>query len=134
MNRQQSVWDLILSTTEFAYNNFVNYSISKSHFQIVNGYSPRMAIDLVPVPPNTRVSEHVENFTKHIHDLHVEIKRNISLSNEKYKLVVDVHCRSKEFNVGEYVMVRIRPERISKTFSKILYARVMDPYSIIHKL
>ena len=38
-----------------------------------------------------------------------------------------------EFNVSEYVMVRIRPERIPKTFSKKLYARAMGPYSIIHK-
>ena len=37
---KQGVWDLILSTTEFAYNNFVNRSTNKSPFQIVNGYSP----------------------------------------------------------------------------------------------
>ena len=45
-----------------------------------------------------------------------------------------MHHTSKEFNVGEYVMVRIRLERIPKTFSKKLYARVMSPYFIIHKL
>ena len=45
-----------------------------------------------------------------------------------------MHRRSKEFNVGEYVMVRIRPERIPKTFLTKLYARAMDPYSIIRKL
>ena len=45
-----------------------------------------------------------------------------------------MHRKSKEFNVGEYVMVRIRPERIPKTFSKKLYARAMGPYSIICKL
>ena len=45
-----------------------------------------------------------------------------------------MHYRSKEFNVSEYVMVRIRPERIPKKFSKKLYARAMSPYSIIRKL
>ena len=45
---KQGVWDLILSTTEFAYNNSVNRSTSKSPFQIVNGYSPRTPIDFVP--------------------------------------------------------------------------------------
>ena len=35
-----------------------------------------------------------------------------SLSNEEDKLATNVHRRSKEFNVGEYVMVRIHPERI----------------------
>ena len=60
--------------------------------------------------------------------------RKISLSNEEYKLAADVHRRSKAFNVGDYVMVRIRPERIPKTFSKKLYARAMGPYSIIRKM
>ena len=78
-----------------------------------------------------RVSEPAKKFAKHIHDLHVEIMRKISLSSEEYKLVADVHNRSKEFSVGEYVMVRIRPERIPKTFSKKLYARAMGPYYII---
>ena len=45
-----------------------------------------------------------------------------------------MHRESKEFNVGEYVLVRIRPERIQKMFSKKLYARSIGPYSIIRKL
>ena len=131
---KQGVWDLILSTAEFAYNNSVNRSTGKSPFQIVNGYSPRTPIDLVPLPPHMRVSEPAENFATHIHDLHAEIRRKISLSNEEYKLAADVHRRSKEFNVGDHVMVRIRLERIPKTFSKKLYARAMGPYSIIRKM
>ena len=88
----------------------------------------------VPLPPHKRVFEPTKNFAKHIHDLHVGIRRKIFLSNEEYKMIVDVHNRYKEFNVGEYVMVRIRPERIPKSFSKKLYARAMGPYSIIRKL
>ena len=88
----------------------------------------------VPLPPHIRVFEPVENFTKHIHDLHAEIRRKIYLINEEYKLVVDVHRSSKEFSVGEYVMVHICLERIPKMFSKKLYARAMGPYSIIRKM
>ena len=80
------------------------------------------------------VFEPAENFAKHVHDLHDEIRRKISISNEEYKLAANVHRRSKEFNVSEYVMVHIRPERIPKTFSKKLYARAMSPFSIIRKL
>ena len=81
-----------------------------------------------------RLSKPVENFAKHIHDLHAEIRQKISLSNEEYKLVVDVHRRSKELNVGDYVMVFIRPERIPKIFSKKIYTRAIGPYTIIRKL
>ena len=88
----------------------------------------------VSLPPHMRVFELAENFAKHIHDLYAEIMRKISLSNEKYKLVVDVHRRSKEFNISDYVMVGIRLERIPKTFSKKLYVKSMSPYSIIRKM
>ena len=81
----------------------------------------------VPLPPHICVSEPAKNFVKHIHDLHAEIRQKISLSNKEYKMVANVHCRSKEFNVGDYVMVPIRPKRILKTFSKKLYARSMGP-------
>ena len=131
---KQGVWDLILSTAEFAYNNSVNRSTGKSPFQIVNGYPPCTPIDFVPLPLHMCVSEPAENFAKHIHDLHAEIRRKISLSNEEYKLAADVHRRSKEFNVGDYVMVRIHPKRIPKAFSNKIYARAMGPYSIISKM
>ena len=88
----------------------------------------------VPLPPHMCVFEPAKNFAKHIHDLHAEIRRKIFLSNEKYKLTANVHHRYKEFNVGEYVMIRIHPKRIPKTFSKKHYARAMGPYSIIRKL
>ena len=125
---KQGVWDLILSTAEFAYNNSVNRSTSKSPFQIINGYSPRIPIDLDPLPPHMRVFEPVENFAKHIHELHAEIRRKISLSNDESKLVVDVHRRSKEFNVGEYVMVCIRLKEFQKRFQKNF---MQEPWALI---
>ena len=120
-------------TVEFAYNNSINRSTGKSHFQIVNGYSRSTPIDLVPLPPHIRVSEHAENFTKHIHDLHAEIRQKIYLSNEEYKVTIDAHRRSKEFNVDKYIMVHIRPKIIQKTFSKKLYVRAIGPYFINRK-
>ena len=45
-----------------------------------------------------------------------------------------MHSRAKEFNVDEYVMVRIRFKRIPKTFSKIFYSRATSPYYVVHKL
>ena len=90
------------------------------------------SIAKVPLPPHMRVFEPTENFAKHIHDLHAEIRRKIFLSNEEYKLSTNVHHRYKEFNVGEYVMVRIRPERIPKMFSKRLYARNMGLPLLYH--
>ena len=126
---KQGVWGLNLSMAKFSYNNPINHSTGKSPFQIVHGYYPRTPIDFVPLPPHMRVSEPAKKYAKHIHDLHAKIRRKISLSNEEYKLAANVHSRSKEFNVGEYVMVRIRLERIPKTFSNNF---MQDPWPLFY--
>ena len=50
-------WNLLLSHVEFAYNNSVNRSTSKSPIEIIHGYKPRRSIDIIPLPSHARVSE-----------------------------------------------------------------------------
>jgi len=45
----------------------------------------------------------------YIHDLHKEINTQIHESNANYKVYADLH-KTQEFNVEDYVMVRIRPD------------------------
>ena len=49
----------------------VNRSIGASPFEVVHGYTPRKPLDLLPMSPHVRISESVEAFARHIHDLHV---------------------------------------------------------------
>ena len=64
------LWDCILPTVEFAYNNSVNRSIGKIPFEIVHGYKPRTLIDLLPTLSLHRMSESAESFAQRMHDLH----------------------------------------------------------------
>lgn len=45
-----------------------------------------------------------------------------------------MHCRKLEFNDGDYVMVRIRPERCPKHYFKKNFARACGPYHILKRL
>ena len=127
---KQGLWDLILSTTSLLITILLTVQLVKFLFKLLMATHPAHSLILF-LYHLTCVSEPVENFAKHIYTM---TGQKISLSNEEYKLAADVHHISKEFNVGEYVMVRICLERIPKTFSKKLYARAMDPYPIICKL
>jgi len=112
IGEKQGTWDLTLPLVEFAYNNAVNRSTGKSPFQIVHGYSPRTPSDLIPLPPDVRVSQPASTFAQHIHDPHAKIRRKIAISNDSYKLSADVRRRDISFEVGDFVMARIRPERL----------------------
>ena len=104
-------WDQILPMVEFAYNSSVNRSTGRSSFEIVIGLLPRKPINLVPLPIEARPSVEAEAFSKHIQDLHDDVRRKISLNNENYKVHADLKRKFVEFKQGDMVMVRIRPER-----------------------
>ncbi|KAI0491510.1 hypothetical protein KFK09_025770 [Dendrobium nobile] len=86
--------------------------------------------------PRTRTSEFAFAFAfaSHLHELHNEIKKKIEQSNTDYKINADKKRRFKEFKVGDFVMVRIRPERFPPGSVKKLHARSVGPFKILAKV
>lgn len=78
-----------------------------------------------------RVSVFVEKFAQHLCELHVEINRRIEACNASYKLCSNVHKRHVDFNVGDYVMVRIRTECCSSRHASKLQPRGAGPFKIL---
>jgi hypothetical protein len=124
-------WDLILPTAQLAYNSFANRTISISPFEVVHGYPPRKPLDLLPMSPYVRVSESTEAFAQHLHNLHHEIRNKIQASNFQYKIHADTRQRHMEFQVGDYVMIRVRLERFPSGSIKKLQARSVGPFKIL---
>jgi len=126
--------DLILPMVQFTYNSSINRSIGTSSFEVVHGYKPRKPLDLLPMSLHARVSELVKSFARRIQDLHIEITKQIQASNAQYKLQADLHRRHNEFNVGNYVMVRIRPERFPSGANRKLHARSAGPFKVVQRV
>ncbi|KAI9174969.1 hypothetical protein LWI28_025455 [Acer negundo] len=127
-------WDLFLPMAEFAYNNSIHRTTGKSPFMIVYSISPRQPVDLAPIQLESRTSEFATNFATHMHDLHTEVHRQIALSNDNYKLVVEVHRRPLEFGEGDFVMVHICPARFPPHSVKKLHAHAIGPFRVLKRL
>ena len=82
-------WDLILPTTEFAFNNSINRITGKSPFEIVHEFKPRSPIDLIPTPTLHRMSEFAKSFVSRMHELYKHITDQINSNNLKYKTLAD---------------------------------------------
>jgi len=102
-----------------------------SPFEVVHGYKPRKPLDLLPMSIHTRVSESAEFFARRIQDLHIEITKQIQASNVQYKLQAYLHRRHHEFNVGDYVMIRIKPERFPSGTNRKLHARSARSFKVL---
>ncbi|KAI9165825.1 hypothetical protein LWI28_021185 [Acer negundo] len=127
-------WNLFLPMTEFAYNNSIHRTTGKSQFMIVYGISPRQPIDLAPIQLESRTSEFATDFSTHMHNLHTEVRRQIALSNDNYKLAADVHRRPLEFREGDFVMVCICPARFPPHYVKKLHAHAIGPFCVLKRL
>ena len=68
-----------------------------------------------------------------MHELHKEINDRIAQNNTNYKLQGGVRKRLKTFNVGDFVMVRICPERFPGIVKR-LHACSVGPLQILKKL
>ena len=69
-----------------------------------------------------------------MHELHKEISGRSVQSNANYKLQVDVGKIFKTFNVGDFVIVWIRPEQFPSETVKKLHGHSASPFQILKKL
>ena len=74
-------WDLILPQEKFSYNNFVNRSTSRSPFQIVYWSIQRTSLELRKIEQGERTGADVEDFAKHVKNLHEEVHACITKMN-----------------------------------------------------
>jgi len=77
----------------------------------VHSYKPEKSIEHLPISPHNRMSKSVESLPCRVHNLHIEIMKQIQASNEQYKFQADLLKYHDALNVGDYFMIQIRPER-----------------------
>lgn len=64
----------------------------------------------------------------------LKLHGKLFLSNDKYELAADAHRRHREFNEGDYVLVRVNPEHFPKDSVKKLHARTIGPFPILRRV
>ncbi|WOH12617.1 hypothetical protein DCAR_0832123 [Daucus carota subsp. sativus] len=108
--------------------------VNRSLGNLLRCMQPKKPIDLAPLPISGRHSADAEAFAEHIQQIHADVRHKISASNAKYKTQADLHRKNTEYEVGDQVMVRIRPERFPNGKYKKLQYRRVGPYTISHKI
>ena len=81
-----------------------------SPVEIAHGLAPRKPLDIVPLDPHVRVSRDKVAFAQHVSQLHHDTYDRVLSQYASYKQAAGLHCRSRVLQVGDQVMVRLRPE------------------------
>ncbi|KAL5733117.1 hypothetical protein ACOSQ2_032809 [Xanthoceras sorbifolium] len=117
-----TTWDLVLPQAEFAFNNSVNISIGNTPFEVAYGFRPHTPLDLNSLPLPPRPSEAALDFSSYMKDVYEEVKRCLSLNTELYAASANTKRKDKQFNVGDMVLICLRPERFPPGSFTKLYA------------
>ena len=125
-----SKWEDYLHLVEFAYNNGYQASLIMSPFEALYGrkcdtpVSWANPVDRVVLGPK---------LLKDMEDRVVKIKQNLKATQDRLKFYVDKNRTVREFKVGEHVLLKVNPKKISLklgSFTKMA-AIFCGPFEII---
>lgn len=85
--------------------SYVNRSLGMSSSEVVRGYKARKPLDLILMSSHASMSMSTKAFGQHLHELHIEINKQLEVGNASYKLRVYLHKQQVEFKIGDYVMI-----------------------------
>ena len=102
--------------------------------EVVHGLVPRKPLDLVLIDRHIRASKDCVAFAQHVSELHKYIHDRITQQNAAYKQAVDLHHHHRSFEVGDQVMVRLRPKRYSTGTATKLHARSTGPFRVLSRV
>lgn len=131
---QPKKWVEWIPWAEFSYNTSTHSSTKISPFEAVHGIPPPSFLSYIP---DTAGVQAVDDYLKDRDALLKELHHNLRVAQNRMKSHADQRCRDVQFNVGDFVYVKLQPYRqTSVTFRKSLKLspRFFGPYKILEKL
>lgn len=76
---------------------------------MIYGCRPCTTLDLNPFPLPPRPSEAVLDFSNYLKDVYEEVKQRLSLNTQSYEAFINTRCKTKQFDIGDIVLIRLGP-------------------------
>ena len=129
-----TAWDDLLPRAEFAYNASKHRATGYSPFRVTTGKDPLLPVDLIPLPSPGKDSTEAITFATDLTVLHRQVRDRLTAYTNKIKAAADEHRRFREFQAGDMVMIRLRPERYANESTHKLHPRAAGPFQVRRKI
>jgi hypothetical protein len=128
-----SLWVEWLPLAEYWFNTNYHTSTKLSPFEALYGYLPPRLIEFVP--GLTRVAA-VEDLLEHRQQVVGLLEHNLVAAQARMKQQADKHRSEREFEVGDWVFLRLQPFRQKSMRKKLgkLSPKFYGPYKVIQRV
>jgi hypothetical protein len=129
VSTKQRDWSRVLSVVELAYNNSIQASTLHTPFFLNHGRHPRTPFSaaIAQFAPVPAVSAFVEGLQEAIK----EAQTNMHSAQQRQKSYADGKRQEHPFQVGQQVLLAIRPHQLPPGVSSKLSAKFSGPFPII---
>ena len=126
-------WVHWLGLAEYWYNTSYHSSIQMTPFEALYGFAPPMHIPYLPGDSNV---EAVDIALRDREDMIAVLKRNLQRAADRMKKEADKHRVDKEYEVGEWVWLRLRTYRQKsiKGSHQKFEPKFYGPYQVVDKV
>jgi hypothetical protein len=128
-----SKWEDYLHLDEFSYNNGYQASLKMSQFESLYG---RKCNTLVSWDNPTNMVVLGQKLLKDMEDQMVKIKHNMKEVQNRQKIYADKNKTTREFKVGEHVLLKVKPKNISLKLCSCtkLATKFCGPFEILDRI
>lgn len=127
-------WYSKLPQAEFAHNHACNHSSGFSTFQVMYCISPRIPVDLSPLPDRTRIHRGAADFVEDITRIHAIAKSNLEASAMKYKTAIDSHQHHLFFEIGNLVWAVFTKAHMPSYAYNKLKAKKIGHFEVLERI
>ncbi|KAK1422572.1 hypothetical protein QVD17_17855 [Tagetes erecta] len=126
-------WDKYLPLVEFSYNNSYHSSIKRAPFEMLYGRKCRTPVCWGEIGERELENKEVINITNEKID---QIREHLKAAQDRQKSYADKRRRPIEFQVGDFVMLKVSPWKGVIRFRKRgkLSPRFIGPFKIIARV
>ncbi|GAU37038.1 hypothetical protein TSUD_207440 [Trifolium subterraneum] len=131
---QPKNWAVWIPWAEFWYNTTYHISIDRTPFEVVYGRPPPTLIRFLS--NETKVAAVALELSDRDEALN-QLKLHLIKAQQQMKMFADKHRRDIQFQVGDWVFLKLRPHRqqsVARRINQKLVARFYGPFEIVSKV
>jgi hypothetical protein len=127
-------WEECIPHAEFAYNCAEHRITKRSPFEIVYGFNPPTAPDLLPLPLHERVNMDITKRADIMKNLHENTRKTIEDHVNRHTTMINKNKTPRIFKEGDLVWIHLSKDRFPHERNSKLKPRSDGPFKVLKRI